>query len=417
MPSSFLHSDSIKIIGLVVALFLAKPSFADETEKYQQSIGEIGKKIKAISENLNANRALVATEREKLLEIEQQLIKIDKSMQRIDYELAKTRHESEALSLQMTSLEKKQLGNREALRTLLLNRYKQGEPNYLKSLLNQENPYAVGRLNNYHSYFSDALNTRFSRLNTQAVEYANLKQEYTETLDKLEEQRQESEELASKHAKSKQARANTIAKLDNKIANNTEAIKTLKGDRDRLRSLLTQLKKQAQEMRRLDELRAKQEAERLAKLKHQNTEPTQTIKPPIRKLVKGGFLKQKGRLAYPVRGKLVRKFGSRMPESGMRSQGTFFNTSGSVPVKTIFRGRVLFADFLKGFGLLIIVDHGDNHISLYGHNDRLLKQVGDVVETNEAIARSGVTGGLKSHGLYFEIRDNATPVDAAKWCL
>ncbi len=417
MPSSFLHINTVKTLSLLVTLFLMVPSFADETEKYQQSIGEIGKKIKAISENLNANKALVVTEREKLLEIEQTLSNIDKSMQFIDYELAKTRHESEALSLQMTSLEKKQKGNREALRLLLLNRYKQGEPNYLKSLLNQENPYAVGRLNNYHSYFSDALNQRFARLNTQAIEYASLRKKYTNSLENLEKQRQESQALATEHAKSKRARANAIAKLDKKIANNTEAIDTLKADRDRLRSLLTQLKKQAEEMRRLDELRAKQEAERLAKLKQQKTETSKAIKPPIRKLVKGGFLKQKGRLAYPVTGKLVRKFGSRMPESGMRSQGTFFNTSGSVPVKTIFRGRVLFADFLKGFGLLIIVDHGDNHISLYGHNDRLFKQVGDVVDTNETIAQSGVTGGLKSHGLYFEIRNNATPIDAAKWCL
>ncbi len=417
MPSSFLHIKTAKFMSLLLALFLTVPSFANETEKYQQSIGEIGKKIKAISENLNANKELVATEREKLLKIEQKLIQLDKSMQLIDYELAKTRHESEALSLQMTSLEAKQQGNRQALRDLLLNRYKQGESNYLKSLLNQENPYAVGRLNNYHSYFSNALNQRFKRLNTQALEYTNLKQEYTNALKNLEKQRQESEILASEQARSKQERANAIAKLDNKIASNTQAIRTLKDDRDRLRSLITQLKKQAEEMRRLDELRAKQEAERLAKLKQQNTEPTPAIKPVIRKLVKGGFLKQKGRLAYPVSGKLVRKFGTRMPESGMRSQGSFFNTNGSVPVKSIFRGRVLFADFLKGFGQLIIIDHGDNHISLYGHNDRLLKQVGDVVETNEAIAQSGVTGGLKSHGLYFEIRNNATPVDAAKWCL
>jgi len=417
MPSSFLPSKHLCFLSLGITLLFAAPSFADETEKYQQSIGEIGKKIKSIGKKLNANKALVATEREKLLEIEQQLSELDKSLQTIEYELAKTQHESEALSLQMSSLEVKQKGNREALRVLLLNRYKRGEANYLKSLLNQENPYAVGRLNNYHGYFSGALNERFSSLSAQAVEYADLKKEYGTTLDDLEKQRQESKALATKYANSKKLRANTIAKLDKKIATNTEAIETLKGDRDRLRTLLAQLKKQAEEMRRLDELRAKQEAERLAKLKQQNKGASQTVKPPTRKLVKGGFLKQKGRLAYPVAGKRVRKFGSRMPQSGMRSEGTFFDTNGSVPVKTIFRGRVLFADFLKGFGLLIIVDHGDNHISLYGHNDRLLKKVGDVVTTNEVIAKTGVTGGLKSHGLYFEIRNNATPVDAAKWCL
>jgi septal ring factor EnvC (AmiA/AmiB activator) len=132
--------------------------------------------------------------------------------------------------------------------------------------------------------------------------------------------------------------------------------------------------------------------------------------------VKGGFIKQKGQLSYPVEGEITRRFGSRLPESGMHSEGIFFNTQSSVSVKTIFRGRVLFADFLKGYGLLIIVDHGDDHISLYGHNDRLLKNVGDIVASGDVIANSGMTGGLKSHGLYFEIRDNATPVDPAKWC-
>ena len=133
-------------------------------------------------------------------------------------------------------------------------------------------------------------------------------------------------------------------------------------------------------------------------------------------MVKGGFIKQKGRLNYPVEGKHLRKFGSRLAESGMTSEGLFIQTKQKIPVKSIFRGRVIFAEFLKGYGLLLIVDHGDDHISLYGHNEVLTKRVGDVVETNEVIAKTGVTGGLKSPGLYFEIRNNATPVNPATWC-
>ena len=100
----------------------------------------------------------------------------------------------------------------------------------------------------------------------------------------------------------------------------------------------------------------------------------------------------------------------------MTSDGVFFSTKESQEVRAIYRGRVLFSDFLKGYGLLLIVDHGDDHISLYGHNEVLLKSVGDEVATNELVSRSGVTGGLKSPGLYFEIRHNANPVDPAKWC-
>ena len=142
-------------------------------------------------------------------------------------------------------------------------------------------------------------------------------------------------------------------------------------------------------------------------------------KPPKRKIrrpVKGGFTKQKGRLVCPVESVPKTKFGERVLSSGMLSEGVFYDTKTSQRVQSIFRGQVLFADFLKGFGLLIIIDHGDEHISLYGHNEVLYKKVGDAVDTNEVISKTGKTGGLKSNGLYFEIRKNATPVNPLNWC-
>lgn len=413
---SFFHSKAIYRLAIFIVIVIQMPAFADESKKYEKSIGEIASKIKRASEKLNANKALRASEREKLLSVEQKLLKLNTSLEKIEDDLIKAEQDYDSLRQQVTTLELKQEKNKQALRTLLLNRYKQGEGNYLKSLLDQENPYAVGRLNNYHGYFSTAFNTRLSRLSEQAIEYAQLQEMYGKSIYSLEQQRLESKKIVAQLAETKQKRTNSIAKLDKKIVSDAQAIQALKEDRERLQSLLVQLKKQAAEMRRLDELRAKQEAKRLEEerlLEKEKSKPTKVAK---RKLVKGGFLKQKGRLSYPVSGKRVRNFGSRMPQSGMRSEGTFFDTNGSVSVETIFRGRVLFADFLKGFGLLIIVDHGDNHISLYGHNDRLMKKVGDVVETGDVIAKTGVTGGLKSHGLYFEIRNNATPVDASKWC-
>ena len=422
MRTSFFNSKANYRSVILLLILVAVPTYANDSKKYEQSISEIAKKIKRTSEKLNANKALRASEREKLLSVEQELLTLTTSLSKIDHELQETEREYDALRLQVSALEAKQATNKQALRTLLIKRYKQGDGNYIKSLLNQENPYAVGRLNNYHGYFSAAFNQRLASLSEQAIEYAKLQETYGKSIYKLEQQRLESKKTLTELDKAKKKRSDSIAKLDKKIVSDAESIKALKGDRDRLRTLLAQLKKQAAEMRRLDELRAKQEAERIEKerllntQKAEKTKPVKPSKPVKRKLVKGGFLKQKGRLSYPVSGKRVRSFGSRMPQSGMRSEGTFFDTDGSVSVKTIFRGRVLFADFLKGFGLLIIVDHGDDHISLYGHNDRLLKKVGDVVDTGDVIAKTGVTGGLKSHGLYFEIRNNATPIDASKWC-
>jgi septal ring factor EnvC (AmiA/AmiB activator) len=392
----------------------------ESNNEYQKSIGEIGQKIDKISRNLNANKALVASERDKLLAAERKLNSLDKTLRKIEYELAKNQHEYQALSLQISRVITSQNNNREALITLLTSRYLQTKPDRIKQLLNQENPYAVGRLNNYNQYFSSALKVRFESLAKKAEELTNLKQKQSGVIASLNGERKEKARIQIDFKKSKQIRTASIANLDKKIATNAELLEKLKSDRKRLQSLLRQLKAQAAELRRLDQLRAKQEAEK----RQQQQSKENSTKPDIskpnqvvgRSPVKGGFLKQKGRLSYPVEGTLSRRFGSRLPESGMRSEGLFFNTLGSVSVKSIFRGRVIFADFLKGYGLLIIVDHGDNHISLYGHNDRLIKKVGDIVSSGETIANSGVTGGLKSHGLYFEIRDNATPVDASKWC-
>jgi len=356
---------SLILISTIIlqSAFIASTHAQQERQQYEKSIGEIGDQINRISRNLNANKSLVASERDKLLKAEKDLYKLS-----------------------------------------------QGKPDFLKKLLNQENPYAVGRLTNYHNYFSNALKKRFTLLGQRANELETLKQTQSETVRTLTKQRENQKKLELNYNKIKNDRAKTIAALDSKIASNAETLKKLESDRERLRSLLAQLKKQAAELKRIDELREKQEAQRRKNLEQD------AKKPVIRTLVKGGFLKQKGRLKYPVSGKQTRKFGSRLPESGMRSEGSFFDTKGSVSVKSIFRGRVLFADFLKGYGLLIIIDHGDDHISLYGHNDRLLKKVGDKVDNNEVIAKTGVTGGLKSHGLYFEIRNNATPVDTSKWC-
>lgn len=380
--------------------------------EYQNSINNIGQKIKRISQNLNNDKVKLKSERHKLFKAEQNLANITEKLAKTEFELAKNEHELAAVELQikrvMTSYER----NRQSVMTLISQRYQKGKPNYLKNVLNQENPYAVGRLANYNNYFSRALKKKNQELNKQASNVFHLKGKQEAIVEKLKADKINQKSQLSNQKTAKKERENSVERLDKKVTSNTQVLLKLTNDRKRLSVLLVQLEKQAAELKRLDVERKK----RAAELARQKRQPPKVTKAMPRLLVKGGFKKQKGRLKYPVKAKLTRQYGGRLPESGMRSEGHFFDTKGSVNVQSIFRGRVLFADFLKGYGLLIIVDHGDDHISLYGHNERLLKSVGDPVRVNEVIAKSGMTGGLKSHGLYFEIRYNATPVDPAKWC-
>lgn len=407
----FTHCRYSLILVLCCLLLNSKGHAQEKDTQYQQSIADIGFKIKQISKNLNNDKAQLKTERHELFKAEKQLAEITENLANTEFELAKNEHELDALELQIKSVAESQVKNRESVKKLLLQRYLKGKPNYLKNILNQENPYAVGRLANYHAYFSKALKQRNDELSKFANEALFLKQQQASIIDKLKEDKAKQKTQLEKQSKAKEKRQKSIATLDKNVSNNTQQLAKLSKDRERLSNLLSQLKKQAAELKRLEELRRKK-AKEAAKQQKDNTD----VKETPRVLVKGGFKKQKGRLKYPVSGTLTRKFGGRLRESGMRAEGHFFATKGSVAVKSIFRGRVLFADFLKGYGLLIIIDHGDEHISLYGHNERLLKKVGDSVSVNEAIAKSGMTGGLKSHGLYFEIRNNATPVDPEKWC-
>jgi len=409
---------------LIFAVFIANASVSlsaigqtqgkSSKESYQESIGQIGDKIKSITKDLNSSKAKLRSERDKLLKTERKVVELTKNIEQTSFELAKTEHEQAALKKRITKLNQLQQDSKLSVSRLMKARYKKGKPNYLKSVLSQENPYAVGRLANYHGFLTNALRIKYQTIAALGEEALELEEKQRLVIEKLSKEKQAQADLKAKQVEANKQRALSVAKLDKKVSSNKKKLVVLKKDRERLQSLLTQLQKQAAELKRIDEERAKQLAKQQ---KNIGIGARKSVEPLMkRKLVKGGFIKQKGRLQYPVTMLANRKYGSRLPKSGMRAEGHFFMTGRSVPVKSIFRGRVLFSDFLKGYGQLIIIDHGDNHISLYGHNDKLLKRVGETVETNEIIAKSGITGGLKTPGLYFEIRNNATPVDPAKWC-
>lgn len=387
-----------------VGLFVFAPLCAANTSAdYQKSINKMAKEIGEITKNLNANKSLVKNEREQLFATEQNLIQQNQALKETEQQLKNQEREINNLEQE---LKKVMLGldnSKLALKSLMLAEYKNGNANYLKLLLNQQNPYAVGRLNNYQQYFSKELSAKFVELNQQLANIGLIQEQRNIQRSELVKQKSQYSKKIDSLSESKEKRAQIVAKLDKKITTSGEKLKQIEQDRQRLRTLLKQIKIKAAELAKAEKERAK------------SSQQTTTDRPK-RSVVAGGFKKQKGRLSYPVNVKHSSAFGARLPETGMRSDGMFFKTNKPVNVKSIFRGRVLFADVLKGYGLLLIIDHGDDHISLYGHNKVIYKKVGDSVKTNEVVSQTGVTGGLKKAGLYFEIRNNATPINPARWC-
>jgi len=131
---------------------------------------------------------------------------------------------------------------------------------------------------------------------------------------------------------------------------------------------------------------------------------------------KQDFDKLKGHLPWPVKGRILARYGTSKDQGHLKWRGVLIATKYGTPVKAISHGRVAFSDWLQGFGFITIIDHGDGYMSLYGHNETLLKQAGDWVNAGDVIATSGDSGGQPRPALYFEIRSHGKPVNPSNWC-
>ena len=262
--------------------------------------------------------------------------------------------------------------------------YMIGRQEYLKLLLNQQDPAAMGRTMAYYKYFNQA---RQARINQALQSIAQL-DEVSRQLEKEKQvlQAMRDEQKARKLAlqKTHRQRAQLVAQLGEEIHSKDEQIRQLRQNEQQLKAVLDAI-----EDTLADILPAEQQRK---------------------------FVAYKGRLTWPARGKVDNRYGKSRHKGRLKWNGVLIHASEGNRVHAVSRGRVAYADWLRGYGLLVILDHGDGYMSLYGQNQSLLKEVGDWVEADEAIATIGNSGGQQSAGLYFEIRHNGLPANPANWC-
>ena len=247
-------------------------------------------------------------------------------------------------------------------------------------LLNQEDSAQVQRNLSYFQYLNQArikqIN-QFEQTISRLLEVTQAHQEKSAELAALQSS-QQSQQSSLQENKAK--RQSTIAKLNKQITSDQDKIAQLEQQEAQLVAALKELERLAKQ------------SVNLAGLKH-----------------------LKGKLSWPVKGKKVNRYGSRK-QGYLTWKGAMFNAPVGRQVHSIHNGKVLFADWLKGYGLVTVIDHGQGYMSLYGHNQTLLKKVGDRVETGEPIALVGQSGGQAQSGLYFEIRHQGKAVNPRQWC-
>jgi len=308
------------------------------------------------------------------------LVKIKKSEKQIDTkdkhlkELADSKDKQEALLNTQ----------RDHLSEQIRAAYKTGRSNYLKLLLNQEKPEQVGRMLAYYEYDTRARADQIASINLVLSEISSLEEKIqveTQQLTLLQiNQKAKLDEFKS----FRNSRRTTRNKLQAYIDEQDIQLQLLQKDEQELTKLVGKLKHQELAIQVYEDM------------------------PPFNSL--------QGKLNWPVRGKIASRFGSTRKGGKLKRQGVTIVAKSGDEVKAITAGKVVFADWFRNMGLLLILDHGDGFMSLYGHNERLLKKSGDWVLADELIARVGDTGGQQKSGLYFEIRQSGNPVNPTLWC-
>jgi septal ring factor EnvC (AmiA/AmiB activator) len=352
---------------------------AQTKQKLEQVRGEIHKITDAQkATNAQKNDAAAA-----LRDQELKVAATARQLRTLDQKLSAQKEKLDQLVAQRDALDAKLKDQRNALAALLRSAYAMGRGEELKLLLAQDRIDSLGRMLVYYRYFEHArvgeIQALLKDLGALAQVQSAIESETAQLKAAHDDRLAEAKQLEGERAE----RTLVLAALETTLKDQQTRLAALGKDEKGLLELLERLR---------------------------------DIFADIPKQIAGAepFAQLRGRLIWPVRGKVVTAFGA-SNEGERESHGVLIATANGSDVHAVSHGRVVFADWLRGFGLLIIVDHGDGYLSLYGYNESLLKDVGDWVNVNEVIATSGASGGRKTAGLYFELRYQGKAIDPKDW--
>lgn len=260
--------------------------------------------------------------------------------------------------------------------------YTSGSQERLKLLLNQDDPATLGRLMTYYRYLSDHRGDNIAAVNTHIAELAALRGEAAAEASRLESLAASRQAELAQLDGAQQDRQALLASLKSRIAEAGSEVERLAAEEKDLARLIAELTSILSDY-------------------------------PITS--EEQFSAYKGRLTWPVAGNLIHDFGQPRAGGGVKWNGVVLAAPRGRDVRSIYHGRVVFADWLSGMGLLVIVDHGEGYLSLYGYNETTLKSAGDWVAPGDAIATVGDSGGRPQTGLYFEVRQGTRPLNPRQW--
>ncbi|HWQ40076.1 MAG TPA: peptidoglycan DD-metalloendopeptidase family protein [Burkholderiales bacterium] len=380
-------------LALLLAVFL--PQAHSQTAQKKKDLEELRSRIEALQKELEKAEENKAEAADALRESERAISQTNRRLFRLAAQRRALNSEMQKLGRDAGALRARIEAEQAALGRLLYRQYVNGQPEVLRLLLSRQDPNETARQLQYLGYLWRARARLIADLKRDLAALDGLTER---TARKSAELRLlEAEEAAEmkRLEREKQAHREVLARVSSEIAQQRSQISTLKRNEQRLTRLIERLAKEAARRK-----------SRPAIVNRALPQPGETA---------SAFGKLKGRLRLPVVGELANRFGSPRQDSGLSWKGLFISAPAGREVKAVAAGRVVYADWLRGFGNLMILDHGDGYMSLYGNNEALLKQVGEEASPGEAIASVGNSGGNPDSGLYFELRYQGKPFDPLPW--
>lgn len=416
-----------------------------EIAEKRADLGELRGRIESLRKDLNTSEENKADAADRLRESERQISRLQRELHEFSEQRGQLQKTLENLERQSQELSGTLGQQQTQLEKLLYKQYLRGTPDSLQLLLNGNDPNQLARDLHYLSAIAQTRAELMGEINSNLERKKKLAADAKERSTELAAIEAEQQKRHAELQKQREERKSLYAQVSSKVNSQRKEIGHLQQNEKRLTQLIDRVSKilaaqaaqaaraaaaaaaaaRAAETARLAEANRQKNKPRPAPDEKEAPRPTPSAEPNRPKPVEaenryepvasdGSFGRQKGSMRLPVRGTVAGRFGSPR-DGGGTWRGLFIKAGTGSEVKAVAGGRVVFAEWMRGFGNILIVDHGDAYLSIYGNNDSLLKQVGQAVKGGETVATVGNSGGNPDSGLYFELRHKGQPIDPMKW--
>lgn len=376
----------VTLTGLLLGLLLAtgQARAQDDAARTRERLRDLEQVIAELTREQRREEQRRGDLASRLREVEEAIGGLSRERRANAAAIADTRKRLEALAAERRRLDDDARDQRMAVQREIRDAYQRGSGDELRLLLSEDDPQKLARQLAYYRYLLGARRALLDGFRETLRELDGVEREVAAREAELADREATLARQIRALEDTRSERQALLAALDAELETQARQLAEREAERNRLEGLLEEIEAAAAQLAMREDVEA--------------------------------FSAARGRMPWPIEGPVTSAFGRPRAQGKLRWQGVRMRADPGTPVQAVHHGRVVYADWLRGSGLLLVIDHGEGYMSLYAHNESLLREVGDWVSTGTPIATVGDTGGQSEAGLYFEIRKDGKPTDPARWC-